>query len=300
MAESYHFRPPRRLGLVYHLAAVLLLTGAGFLGLLQASRAAIEPVFLLFVLPAILALFIGPVLLYNAYALWGASYNLERDGIHLQWGLRSEDIPMNEVLWVRSESSFRDNLPVPWMRLPGNVTGRRTLRDGTPIEFFASRVRPLLLIATSTRLYAISPAHPNEFLEAFKNLSELGTLTPVPARSVFPTILLSRLGHDAKGLALLVTGLALGLILLVWVGLSVRTRDFITWQSPSSQPAEPVPAVRLFLLPVLDALFFTTDTLLGLFFYRRIETQIASYLLWGVSVLTAILFLGAVFFILRV
>lgn len=61
-----------------------------------------------------------------------------------------------------------------------------------------------------------------------------------------------------------------------------------------------MPAVRLFLLPVLNAAFFLGDTLLGLFFYRRVETRLASYLLWGVSVLTAALFLGAVFYILKV
>ncbi len=300
MADNiYIFRPPRRLGLAYHLAAVLLLAAAGFLGLLQASRAAAGPVFLPFVLPAILTVSFGPVLLYSAYSLWGASYGLERDGIRLQWGLRAEDIPMDSVLWVRSEAALREHLPVPLWRLPGAVLGKRSLRDGTPVEFFAARTQQLLLIATSARVYVISPAHPDEFLQAFKVLSELGTITPVEALSVYPVFLLSRLGRDGRGLALLFAGLALSLGLLTWVGLSVRTRATITWQTPTTQVAEPVPSVRLFLLPVLNAVFFMADTLLGLFFYRRNETQVASYLLWGVSVLTAALFLGAVFFILR-
>ncbi len=299
VAESYLFRPPRRFGLVYHFVAVMLLAASGFLGLLQASRAAVGPAFLLFVLPAILAVGFGPVLLYNAYSLWGASYSLERDGIHLQWGLRSEDIPMDSVQWVRPEATLREHLPIPWWHWPGAVLGRRTLRDGTPVEFFAARARQLLLVATPARVYAISPARPEEFLLAFKTLSELGTITPVAARSVYPAFLLSRLGRDIKGLALLAAGLALSLGLLTWVGMSVHSRTLITWQTPSTRAIEPVPAVRLYLLPVLNAVFFTANTLLGLFFYRRIETQVASYLLWGVSVLTAVLFLGAVFFILR-
>jgi hypothetical protein len=299
VAESYLFRPPRRFGLAYHFAAVLLLAAAGFLGLLQASRAAVGPVFFLFVLPAILAVSFGPVLLYNAYSLWGASYSLERDGIHLQWGLRSEDIPMDSVLWVRPEAALREHLPLPWWHWPGAVLGRRTMHDGTPVEFFAARARQLLLIATPARMYVISPARLDEFLQAFQTLSELGTITPVVARSVYPAFLLSRLVRDVNGLALLLAGLALSLGLLTWVGMSVRTRESITWQTPSTRIVDPVPAVRLFLLPVLNAVFFTADLLLGLFFYRRVETQVASYLLWGVSVLTAILFLGAAFFILR-
>lgn len=299
MADTHLFRPPRRIGLVYHLLAVLLLAAAGFLGLLQASRAAVGPAFLLFILPAILALSFGPVLLYNAYSLWGASYSLDRDGIRLQWGLRSEDIPMNSVQWVRSEAALREHLPIPWWHWPGAVLGKRTLRDGTPVEYFAAQARRLLIIATPGRSYAISPAHPDEFLQVFQDLSELGTITPVEARSVYPAFLLSGLGRDLRGLGLLFSALALSLGLLTWVVVGVRTHTTITWQAPTVQRAEPVPAVRLFLLPVLNAAFFLGDTLLGLFFYRRVETRLASYLLWSVSLVTAVLFLGAVFYILK-
>jgi lipid-A-disaccharide synthase-like uncharacterized protein len=287
------------MGLVYHFLAVLLLAAAGTLGLLQASLAAVGPAFLLFVLPAVLAVSFGPVLLYNAYSLWSASYTLERDGIRLQWGLRTEDIPMDTVQWVRTEAALREHLPVPVWHWPGAVLGRKYLRDGTPVEFLASRSHNLLLIATPTRVYAISPAHPDEFLQAFQTLAELGTISPVAARSVYPAFLLSRLGSDRRGLALLLGGLLLSLGLLFWVGVSVRTRATITWQTPTLQAAEAVPAVRLFLLPVLNLVFFTADALLGLFFYRRNETRVASYLLWGVSLLTSGLFLGATIFILN-
>ena len=76
MPDTYLFRTPRRVGLAYHLLAVLLLAAAGSLGLLQASLAAVGPAFLLYSLPAVLAVSFGPVLLYHAYALWGASYTL--------------------------------------------------------------------------------------------------------------------------------------------------------------------------------------------------------------------------------
>lgn len=299
VADTFIFRPPRRMGIVYHLAAVLLLAAAGTLGLLQASLAAVGPAFLLFVLPAVLAVSFGPVLLYDAYALWSASYTLERDGIRLQWGLRTEDIPMDTVQWVRAEAALREHLPVPVLHWPGAVLGRKYLRDGTPLEFLSARSRNLLLISTPSRVYVISPAHPDEFLEAFQTLAELGTISPVEARSVYPAFLLARLGRDRRGLALLFGGLLLSLVLLFWVGLSVRTRATITWQAPTVQASEAVPAVRLFLLPVLNAVFYAADVLLGLFFYRRNETRLASYLLWSVSLLTAGLFLGATFFILR-
>lgn len=300
MTETYIFRPPRRWGLVYQLTAVLLLVIGGSLGLLAVSQATVGTAFLLFLFPAILAVGLGPVMLYSGYSLWSANYTLERDGIHMQWGLRAEDIPMDKVLWVRPEAYLRERLPVPRVRWPGAVLGRKLLHDGTPVEFFAARARKLLIIATPERMYAISPARPDEFLQAFQLLTEQGTISPVSARSVYPVFLFTRLSRDRQAYAMLLSGLVLSLGLLAWVAVTVSTRDTITWQFPTTQASQPVPAVRLFLLPVLNAIFFVTDALLGLFFYRRIETQVASYLLWGVALLTSLLFIGGVYFITRV
>ncbi len=49
------FLPPRQLGILFHTIMILMLSGAGLLGLEQASLAEVGPVFLFFLLPAILA-----------------------------------------------------------------------------------------------------------------------------------------------------------------------------------------------------------------------------------------------------
>jgi hypothetical protein len=64
-------------------------------------------------------------------------------------------------------------------------------------------------------------------------------------------------------------------------------------------PLEYVPSVQLMVLPVLNTSFFIGDFLIGLFLYRKYENQQLAYLLWGSSVLTGILFLGALMFISR-
>src|SRR3989304_2197012 len=129
------FLPPRRLGILFHTAMVLMLSGAGLLGLGQASLAEAGPVFLFFLLPSILAVILVPYLLYRVYALWTASYILERDGIRLRWGLRAEDIPMDQVLWVEYAADLEEPLPLPWLRWPGNIAGVRRYPDGTLLEF---------------------------------------------------------------------------------------------------------------------------------------------------------------------
>ena len=69
--------------------------------------------------------------------------------------------------------------------------------------------------------------------------------------------------------------------------------------SPTELADEYVPAVQLMLLPVLNILFFVVNSSLGLFFYQRMEIRPLAYLLWSSSVVVSILFIGAVFFILR-
>ena len=116
MADSLSFYPPHRLGLITQISAILLLVIVGALGLWQAARAPIGLDFLLYLIPVLLALILLPLIGYRAYALWRASYLLERDGIYLRWGLREEKIPMDLVTWVRSEEGLETHLPRPYIR----------------------------------------------------------------------------------------------------------------------------------------------------------------------------------------
>ncbi|MBP1694671.1 MAG: putative rane protein [Chloroflexi bacterium] len=64
-------------------------------------------------------------------------------------------------------------------------------------------------------------------------------------------------------------------------------------------PGDLVPAVQLLLLPVLNGMIVLFDFLLGLFFFRREETQALSYLLWGSGAFIALVFLFGTLFILQ-
>jgi hypothetical protein len=298
--------PPRRLGLVFQGGAIAALAAAGLWGLWQATQARFGPVFLLYLLPALLAFALVPILAYRAYAMWRAAYVLERDGLRLNWGLRAEDIPMDTVKWVRPAGELQPPLPLPILRWPGAVLGVRRLPDGGQVEFLAAQSRPLVLVATSDRIYAISPHDPGEFLHTFQRFTELGSLTPFPARSIYPTFLLARVWASRPARYLLLAGLALSLILLVWVTLIIPARtDISLGFAADGSPDDRVPSVQLLLLPVLNSFFFLADVLGGLFFYRaeggpqaNVKMPLA-YVLWGSGVLTALLFLGAVYAILR-
>ena len=300
MSALYEFRPPLRRAVIFHTLAILILVAITLLGFWQASLAAVGPVFLFYLIVAIAAIGLLPIFIYRFYALRHASYVLERDGLHLWWGLRGEDIPMDKVLWIRPASSLGYRLPRPFLYWPGCVLGERRLRDSGIVEYMASQTKDLILVGAPGRIYAISPLNPNEFLQTFQRLTELGSLSPIQANSIYSSFLLARFWNDLPARYMFVTGLALSLILLVWSSLSVPGRDEVALRLTSSGAAIAyAPSVQLLLLPVLNALFLGVDLLGGLFFYRKIESQILAYVLWSSGVITSLLFLIAVFFILN-
>ncbi len=311
MVTSYEFRPRHTAGMIFHLGVIAILGAITAWGLWQASLADNSLIFVLSLLPAILAVVLIPFLAYRLQALRGAFYLLERDGISLRWGLRSEEIPIDSVLWVRPADELGGALPLPWLYWPGAVLGTRQRAGSTPVEFMASQTQQLVLVATQKRIYAISPGDPAVFLSTYHRLTELGSFSPLTARSVYPTFLLARVWRRRTARYLLLTGLAINLLLLAWVFLVAPQRGQVNLGF--QRGGEPQPAIQLLLLPVLSSFFFLVDFIGGLFFYRRgvlllampagagtarAPNMVLAYLLWGSGFLTALLFFVAVAYIL--
>jgi hypothetical protein len=298
--EEYIFRPPRRSGILIQVGLILLLLGFGALGLYLASHAQIGPVFIFSLLPGIAAVILVPFLTYNLYCLRTAQYVLERDGIRLRWGLRVEHIPISKVLWVNSQAEMSSPLPALVFRLPGGIAGIRQLPNGQVLEYMASQKRDLVLIGAEGRIFAISPEDANGFQYTYQRLIELGSLTPITARSVYPSFLLNRVWADRPARLITLSSLALSLILLFWVILVIpRRAEVHLGFYPDGLPGDLAPAVQLLLLPILNGLIVLVDLFAGLFFYRREETHDLAYLIWGVAVVIPIFFLAGVLFILR-
>jgi Bacterial PH domain len=300
MQDEFAFRPDRRMGLIFHITVILLFTLASLISLWLVSQASIGPMFMLYLLPVLAAVIIVPILAYRIYALQTASYILEREGIRVRWGLRSEDIPMDDVLWVHPAAELSVRLPLPALRWPGAVLGKRRLAGGGEVEFLAGNFRDMLYIAMPNGGIVISPADPDRFLEIFQRFTEMGSLSPLPARSVYPAFLLARVWSSKLARVLLLTCIALGLALIVWVSLSIQGRSEVHLGfQPDGSPGEPVPAVRLMLIPLLNSFFFLVALFLGMLFFRREDSRPLAYILWMVSLLTNLLFLLAVYFSLK-
>ena len=94
------FPPPRR-GLSLQITLIILLTVFSVLFGLLASREAIGLRFTLYILAAAVTFIPLPFLVYWLYSLNRANYSLDRDKMTLTWGLRTEQIPVSDVEWVR-------------------------------------------------------------------------------------------------------------------------------------------------------------------------------------------------------
>jgi hypothetical protein len=287
--EVFIFRPPRRNGIIVHGFIALFLSIIGVFGLWQASLAESGPTFLVYLLAALLAIAFIPVLIYRMYALQRARYSIAR-----------EEIPIDHVNGVKPVEQSDAALRKPFIRIPGAVLGVQPQANGRAVEFLAARETNLVMIVTAERSFAISPANPLEFMHTYRKLAEYGSLAPIQSVSDYPTFLLSRSWADRPARVLLITSALLALGLILWVSLIIPTHPQISLQvNTEISPVELVPGIRLLLLPVLNTFFFITDLLLGLFFYRRPDTKSLGYLMWASSVLTSLLFFGAVYYILQ-
>jgi len=293
-----HYPPPKQFGLLLHGILILVLVGLSAWGIWNLTRAEVGVNFVIFLLDALLALVPVPLLVYRAYALMRADYILDRDSLELRWGLRDEDIPLTDIEWLRPASDLTTPLRLPWLPIPGAVLGLRRHADLGVVEFLAADPRNILLVATSKRVYAISPTNAAKFAQTFARTIEMGSLTPAEARSVYPSFIFSRAWENPLARFLWLIGLFLNIGLVVWVGLTIPTLSQVSLGfAPSGAALSPSPASQLILLPIESSFLFLAGLFAGLYYYRWENHRILALILWASGALTSLLFLLAVLFI---
>jgi hypothetical protein len=299
MNQQNLFEPARRPGLIFHLVLILALGMLTIWMFSQAASAQLGPTFLLFLLGTGIFAFPIPILIYRLYGLYRSIYLLGRDGIRLRWGLRLEDIPISDILWMHTMDQL-DHLPsCPLLRWPGSVLGIRSDHVLGEVEYMASRSKRLVLLGTSKKVFAISPENPDTFLTTFQSLLEMGSLEPIARQSIYPTFLLLELLRNRVARGLLLAGALLNIGMLVWVSIAVPRRSTVSLGfTPSGSPLDLVASVQLFLLPVASLFFYACNFVLAAYFYRQSESHPFTYLLWGMNIVTPLLFMSAIFIIL--
>ena len=297
--ESVRFLPPRQPGQNLHAGLILgLALIAGVFAYLIYLRP-ISPLLTLYLVLGGAALILLPLLAYRLYALNRSYYSLDRDRLTLKWGLRIEQIPISDIEWIRPMAALVGSLPQPFLALPGSVLGVRRHTDLGLVEYLASDPNDLLLISASGKVFAISPEDPTLFMEDVQRAIEMGSLTPVVSRSVYPSFVVSQAWDSLLARFLWLAGLFLNIGLLAWVSLMEPSLEQVSLGFlPSGQPRPPSPGLWIMLLPVVSLVFFLAGWIAGLLIYRRPDHRPMAFILWASGVLSSFLFLLAVLFIL--
>lgn len=299
--KTGHFPPARRFGLLVHTLIIAVLAAVSIFGFANLPVSRVGPQFVLNLLLGLLATAPIPFFAYRAYALLRADYYIDRDSLAMLWGLRVEDIPLTDIEWVRPASDLSHPLLLPRLRLPGAILGTRRHPDLGLVEFIASSSRNMILIATSKRVFAISPQNAAGLVHTFARATEMGSLMPTEAKSVYPSFILTQAWENPTARFLWISGVLLNLGLIIWVGILIPSLSQIPFGfDPFGAPTETAASTQLILLPLVSALLFIIGLSSGLSFYRWDRQRPLAFIVWASSTLCAFLFLMAVFFLVSI
>jgi hypothetical protein len=291
------FSPPRR-GRSFQVAQIIVFASLAAIFAVLASQEPIGLRFTIYILMAGLTFFPLPFLVYSLYSVNRANYSLDRENLTLTWGLRVEQIPVSEVEWVRPMEALATPLGLPLLHLPGVITGSRRHPDLGPIEFLATDAKALVLVATSKRVFVISPQDTIGFMQSIQRAIEMGSLSSAAPQSVYPSFVVGQAWESMLTRYLWLAGLLLNIGLLAWVSSLIPTLGQIPLGFlPSGSAGELVPGAGLILLPVVSLFFYIIGWVTGLIFYRRPGSRPLAYIIWFSGVFATLLFLVAVMFI---
>ena len=291
------FSPAKRNGLLFHISLLVILLILSTWAFWSLSQTEAGPQFVVFLIVGIVTFAPIPLLGYQAYALFRARYVLDRNSLELRWGLRDETIPLADVEWVRYARDLTQALPLPPVRMPGAILGLRRHRELGIVEYMAGATKDLLLVATTKRVYAISPADPTDFVQTFSRAVELGSLREARARSIYPSFVIVEAWRSGLVRYLWLAALFLNVGLIAWVSLLIPALPRVALGLRPDRTPDAVPSLQLVILPLLSVLLNLAGWSAGLFLYRWPKRRVISLLLWGSGALNTLLLLLAVLFI---
>jgi hypothetical protein len=241
-----------------------------------------------------------PVLALIGYQLYGlarSGYDVDRNAVTIYWGPLKQIVPVESIQRIMLGTEVEGGVKYfrGW-RWPGLMHGQGELPEADLTVFYASASLPQqLILVTPSISYAISPTDVAGFIESIKARYELGPTQAVEQTTERPAFFDWPLWSDRVAHYLLITGATMCLLLFGLVSLRFPTLPptLPLHYNALGLPDRIGPATQAFLLPLIGLLALGANTLLGGFVYRR--EQMASYLLWGGTIVVQVLlWIGAV------
>ena len=160
------------------------------------------------------------------------------------------------------------------------------------------QTQKLLLVATAKRVFVISPENSSGLMQTFARATELGSIMPADAKSVYPSFVVTQAWQSGLARYLWLTTLFLNIGLFIWASLIIpSTARVALGPQFSGSELESIPSSQLIIFPVASLLLSVGGWIAGLYFYRWDQERVLAFIVWFSSMLTSLLFLLAVLFI---
>ena len=221
-------------------------------------------------------------LLYRLFSLIFSEYRLERDGLHIRWGLRTEVIPLNAIEWIRTPAEMTEDVPWSVLPMPGAYLGTVRVDEHLTYEFLASDMKKMLFLGTPRFTYAISPGNPGAFLNGFERILQMGTLSNVEWTTSRPGSWLIEAWQDKAGRICVLTSLIFLIALYIFVGIRFQVGKTISLSfSPSGEPLESISSVNMLIVPLAATIIWLGGSIMGLLLFQRKVNRRTAEIVWG-------------------
>lgn len=233
-------------------------------------------------------------LLYRFYSLIFSVYRLERDGLHIQWGPRSEVIPLNAIEWIRTPAEMTEDVPWSVLPMPGGYLGTVSVGEHRTFEFLASDMSKMLFLGTPRYIYVISPQNPSGFLTGFERILQMGSLENETWVTSRPAGWLLDAWADKPGRISEILSFFFLICLYIRVGLRFQINTLLPGAFNSmGLPAEGSSGTNALILPISATAVWILGTVLGLWVFQHWKKQNIAELIWGASAAAVLQFLAA-------
>ncbi len=277
----------------YFLGATILFAVVALYLFDQIMRGSFPPSFshsLGFVIALPLA-FISGYLTLMAFRL---SYHLNRNGLLIETGSIQHRIPLSDIQNIAYGKDLDVSSSTTGLNLMGLRLGQKQVSDDQIFRYYATvALSDSLVVKTEQHSYVISPENTKEFVQAWQTRQELGptqawtlgTQRSWPANWLF---LKDGIAGGLLGVGLLACIILFGYILLIYPDLPSQIPLHFDATGQADRIAD---KAMLLSLPIIGALMFGLNTIIGTFLY--FQEKLAAYLLWaGTIVVTIGLFIG--------
>jgi hypothetical protein len=226
-----------------------------------------------------------PLMAYILFRTWAAfsmQYWVDRNAVTVEWGGLRQVIPLQSIQRI-----IRGGLPsvttIPWYRWPAPYLGHARALGLTNIQMLATQpLEECLLLDTGETVFALSPRHEAEFLDALQARYRLGPVAATTLTRVRSTFWQRLFGPDRVGPILLLVG-GVGVLLLFGVLMInfPNLPDALAFHYNSDGLPDVVrEKTALFLLPFIGLMAWLVNGVWGVWMVFR-NQRIGAYMLWG-------------------